>query len=165
MFFQFVFDGGGITNTVLPNGTVNFGAILGIVLLVIVVALVAVVGIATLFRAFTRPSLEGLDPKRLTAMWVEIEKTSEHGLMGAKLAVVEADKLLDTVLRKLHFPGETMGERLKTAAYKYPNISKVWGAHKLRNQLVHDATFEITVRQAKSAVRDFHAALKTLNVF
>lgn len=165
MLFQFVFDSGGITNTVMPNGTVNFGSVLGIALLVIVVALVAAIGVATVFRAFTRPSLEGLDPKRLAAMWAEIEKTSEHGLMGAKLAVVEADKLLDTVLRKLHFPGETMGERLKTAAYKYPNISKVWGAHKLRNQLVHDATFEISVRQAKSAVRDFHAALKTLNVF
>ncbi|MCE9586040.1 hypothetical protein K8R04_01830 [Candidatus Uhrbacteria bacterium] len=165
MLFQFVFDGGNVAGKVLPSGTTNFGSVLGIVLLVIVVGLLAAIGIATMFRALSRPSLEGLDPKRLAAMWAEIEKTSEHGLMGAKLAVVEADKLLDTVLRKLHFPGETMGERLKTAAYKYPNISKVWGAHKLRNQLVHDATFEISLRQAKSAVRDFHAALKTLNVF
>lgn len=149
----------------LPSGAPNFGSILGIVLLVIVIGLIAVIGIATAFRAFSRPALDGLDPKRLATMWAEIEKTSEHGLMGAKLAVVEGDKLLDTVLRKMHFPGETMGERLKMAAYKYPNISKVWPAHKLRNQLVHDATFEISIRQAKSAVRDFHAALKTLNVF
>lgn len=164
MFFQFVFDSGAVPS-ILPSGTMNFGSILGIILLIIVVGLVAVVGIATLFRALSRPSLEDLDPKRLAAMWTEIEKMSEHGLMGAKLAVVEADKLLDTILRKMHFPGETMGERLKTAAYKYPNISHVWGAHKLRNQLVHDATFEISARQAKSAVRDFHSALKTLNVF
>lgn len=164
MVFQFVFDSG-VAQAVAPNGTVNFGSVLGIILLIIVVALVVIVGVATLFRALTRPSLEDLDPKRLAAMWEEIEKTSDHGLMGAKLSVVEADKLLDTVLRKLHFPGETMGERLKTAAYKYPNISQVWGAHKLRNQLVHDSTFEITIRQAKGAVRDFRAALKTLNVF
>jgi hypothetical protein len=163
MLFQFVFDSG-IGNTTLPSGSTNFGSVLGIVLLVIVVALIAIIGIATAFRAFTRPTLEGLDPKRLAAMWAEIEKTSDHGLMGAKLAVVEADKLLDTVLRKMHLPGETMGERLKMAAYKYPNISRVWPAHKLRNQLVHDATFEISIRQAKSAVRDFHDALKTLNV-
>lgn len=164
MLFQFVFDSGAVQTSV-SNGTINFGSVLGVVLLIIVVGLVLAIGIATAFRALTRPTLEGLDPKRLTAMWAEIEKTSEHGLMGAKLAVVEADKLLDTVLRKLHFPGETMGERLKMAAYKYPNISRVWPAHKLRNQLVHDATFEISVRQAKSAVRDFHDALKTLNVF
>lgn len=164
MFFQFVFDSGAV-QTSISNGSVNFGSVLGVVLLIIVVGLVLAIGIATVFRALTRPTLEGLDPKRLAAMWAEIEKTSDHGLMGAKLAVVEADKLLDTVLRKLHFPGETMGERLKTAAYKYPAISQVWPAHKLRNQLVHDATFEITVRQAKSAVRDFYAALKALNVF
>lgn len=163
MLFQFVFDSG-IGNATLPSGSTNFGSVLGIVLLVIVVALIAVIGIATAFRAFTRPTLDGLNPKRLAEMWAEIEKTSEHGLMGAKLAVVEADKLLDTVLRKMHLPGETMGERLKMAAYKYPNISRVWPAHKLRNQLVHDATFEISIRQAKSAVRDFHEALKTLNV-
>lgn len=165
MLFQFVFDGGNTLTSALPSGTINFGSVLGIVLLIIIVGLLIVIGIATAFRALTRPTLEGLNSKRLMEMWTEIEKTSDHGLMGAKLAVVEADKLLDTVLRKLHFPGETMGERLKTAAYKYPNISKVWGAHKLRNQLVHDATFEITVRQAKSAVKDFHAALKELNVF
>ncbi len=164
MLFQFVFDQG-IRNTVAPGGTVNFGSVLGIVLLLIVVTLVLIVGIATVFRALRRPSLEGLDPKRLREMWAEIEKTSAHGLMGAKLAVVEGDKLLDTVLRKMHFPGETMGERLKTAAYRYPQISRVWSAHKLRNQLVHDATFEISMRQAKSAVRDFHEALKVLNVF
>jgi hypothetical protein len=164
MIFQFVFDPGSVSVPVAA-GTTNFGSVLGIVLLVIVVALIAVIGIATAFRAFTRPRLEDLDPKRLREMWVEIEKTSDHGLMGAKLAVVEADKLLDTVLRKMHFPGETMGERLKMAAYKHPAISRVWPAHKLRNQLVHDATFEISVRQAKSAVRDFYEALKALNIF
>ena len=163
MIFQFVFDSGA-GNALVPAGFSSLFGWIGPAMLVVLIALIIVMGIVTVFRALSRPSLEGLDPKRLKAMWAEIEKTSDHGLMGAKLAVVEGDKLLDTVLRKLHFPGETMGERLKTAAYKYPDISRVWGAHKLRNQLVHDATFEISVRQAKSAVRDFHSALKTLNV-
>jgi hypothetical protein len=61
-------------------------------------------------------------------------------------------------------PGETLGERLKSAAYKYPNIRQVWGAHRLRNQLVHDSAFELSLRQAKGALRDYQAALKTLNV-
>ena len=165
MLFQFLFDGGGLPATVSAGGLVSFGSVLGIVLLMLVLGLLVAVGVATAYRAITRPKLEDLDPKRLAAMWAEIEKTSDHGLMGAKLAVVEADKLLDTVLRKMHFPGETMGERLKMAAYKYPTISRVWPAHKLRNQLVHDATFEISIRQAKSAIRDFRDALKTLNVF
>ncbi len=160
MLFQFVFNPG-----VAPSASWNAGSVFGVVLLILILALLAIIGITTAFRALTRSRLDDLDPKRLAAMWAEIEKTSEHGLMGAKLAVMEADRLLDTVLRKMHFPGETMGERLKTAAYKYPNISHVWGAHKLRNQLVHDATFEISVRQAKGAVRDFRAALKVLNVF
>ena len=165
MLYQFVLQSAGRQPFATDNGSINFGSVLGIVLLMLVGMMFVIVGIQTAYRAMTRTRLDQLDPKRLAEMWSEIEKTSQHGLMGAKLAVVEADKLLDTVLRKMHIPGETMGERLKVAAYKYPAISHVWPAHKLRNQLVHDATFEITQRQARSALKDFREALRTLNVF
>lgn len=127
---------------------------------------VAIVGIIVqrVIVALQRPDLHGLSPEKIRDTWAEIEKSLGHGLMGAKLAVIEADKLLDGVLKSLLFPGDTMGERLKTAQYKYPNIRKVWPAHKLRNQLVHDATFELTQSQARRAVSDFHDALRLLRV-
>ncbi len=163
MLFQFVFDNGSLSGAV-PSIGGGFLPWIGILLLGVLVVGIAIMGVVTVFRSLQRSSLDGLDRKKLQAMWTEIEKTSDHGIMGAKLAVIEADKLLDTILRKMHFPGETMGERLKTAAYRYPNISQVWGAHKLRNQLVHDSTFEISIKQAKRAVNDFYQAIKTLNV-
>lgn len=165
MLFQFALQTDTRNPFATQSGSINFGSVLGVVLLLLIVMLLIIAGIQTAYRAMTRTRLDQLDPKRLAEMWSEIEKTSQHGLMGAKLAVVEADKLLDTVLRKMHIPGETMGERLKVAAYKYPAISRVWPAHKLRNQLVHDATFEITQRQARSALKDFRDAFKALNVF
>ncbi len=115
-------------------------------------------------RALRRPDMHGMTREHVTKMWKEIADTSDNGLMGAKLAVIEADKLLDNVFKSLMMPGETMGERLKSAGYKYPRIGQVWSAHRLRNQLVHDTTFEISVRQAKEALRDFREALRTLNV-
>ncbi len=80
------------------------------------------------------------------------------------MAIVEADKLLDSSLKSMTIPGETLGERLKFASYKYPELRKVWFAHKLRNQLVHEASFEISVGQAKSALHEYKKALKVLHV-
>lgn len=118
-----------------------------------------------LMRLLRRPELHGLSRERIAQLWAQIEKTADQGTMGAKLAVIEADKLLDGALKSMMMPGDTLGERLKAAGYKYPDIRHVWGAHRLRNQLVHDSSFDLTTRQAHSALRDYKAALKTLNVF
>ncbi len=135
-------------------------------LLVLIFVVVTFLGLALhrLFRKLREPELHGFTRARIASTWAEIIKTQAQGIMGAKIAVIEADKLLDGVLKSMFMPGETLGERLKSAAYKYPNIRQVWGAHRLRNQLVHDASFEISMSQARQAIRDYEAAFKTLNV-
>jgi len=115
-------------------------------------------------RRMTRPELMGLTREQIAVRWADIRKTSQQGLMGAKLALMEADTLLDSGLKSLAMPGETLGERLKVAGYKYPQLHKVWWAHKLRNQLAHEASFQISPRQAQQALDEFERALKTLNV-
>lgn len=161
MFFQLILD---------SNSDRSFGTNVADNSWVMTLVL-AILGISVLFfvlqrvmRMLRRPDLHDLDEKKIKEIWADILKTSEHGVMGAKLAVIEADKLLDRVLKSMFMPGETLGERLKSAGYKYPNIRQVWGAHRLRNQLVHDAAFEIRISQAKGALRDYEKAFKTLNV-
>lgn len=136
----------------------------GIVLVVFLVLIGVIVGLSKLIRLLKRPSLQGLSRDQVIAMWQQIENTSEQGVMGGKLAVMEADKLLDHVLKSMSFPGETMAERLKLAEYKYQALRHVWPAHKLRNQLVHDPSFDMSSRQAKFAIKEFKEALKVLNV-
>ena len=120
--------------------------------------------IQKIWHALHRTELIGLDPEQIKETWKEILDMSDHGIMGAKVAIMEADKLLDQVLKSMMMPGDTLGERLKVVAYKYPNVRRVWPAHRLRNQLVHDAEFQITMGQVKGALRDYEQALKTLNV-
>jgi len=69
----------------------------------------------------------------------EIEK------MEPKLAVIEADKLVDTVLKKSGLKGESLGERLRSAQKLVSRdvYSNMWEAHKIRNQIVHDHDFDI----------------------
>jgi hypothetical protein len=133
--------------------------VVGIILLIIFIALTVVVR-----RAFSRPELHGLSREEIERQWEEIEKISGTGLMGAKMALIEADRLLDGALKSMMIPGDTMGERLKFAQYRYPELRKVWFAHRLRNQLVHEATFEVSIPQAKSAIAEFKRSLKALHV-
>ncbi|MBU0540453.1 hypothetical protein KKF59_02815 [Patescibacteria group bacterium] len=131
-------------------------------------AIIVVAGIAyglwRLKRALTRPEMFGLTREEIQRRWKMIRETAKQGTMGAKVAIMEADTLLDSALKSMTMPGQTLGERLKMACYKYPNLKKVWWAHKLRNQLVHEATFQLGSRQAHQALDEFEKALKTLNL-
>ncbi len=130
----------------------------------IVVIILLIWGLKKLKKLLTQPEMYGLTRAQVAGRWIEIRKTGQQGLMGAKLAIMEADTLLDSGLKSMMIPGDTLGERLRVAAYKFPNIKSVWWAHKLRNQLAHEATFQITTRQANQALDEFEKALKTLNV-
>jgi len=110
------------------------------------------------------PEMLGMTREQIAERWKQIRLTSQQGLMGSKLAIMEADTLLDSGLKSMMMPGETLGERLKVACYKYPKLQNVWWAHKLRNSIAHEASFQISQRQANQAMDEFERALKTLNV-
>lgn len=155
-----IFDYGSAPVAASGSGA-SYAAIIvvGAVVLVLLVAMLIV-----LRRALSRPSLHGLSAEEIKARWTEIEQVSNSSLMGAKMGIVEADKLLDGALKSLGMAGETMGERLKFAGYRYPELKHVWFAHRLRNQIVHETTFELPLSQAKSAMREYKKALKTIHV-
>lgn len=81
---------------------------------------------------------------------------------GMILAVIDADKLLDECLKKRHFKGKTMGERLVAAQRELSDNDAVWYAHKMRNRLVHEANISIKKSEAQNALGGFRQALKDL---
>ena len=136
-----------------------------IAILVIGLFIALVIAANKIKRLLTRPEMYGLSREEIAKRWLMILQTSRsNGLMGAKLALMEADTLLDSALKSLAMPGQTLGERLKMACYKYPKLGNVWWAHKLRNQLVHEASFQLGPRQAEQALDEFERAFKILNL-
>lgn len=104
-----------------------------------------------------------LDKSGIKNRWQEIEKMLDRpGEMNYKLAVMEADKLLDFVLKSMSMSGKDMGERIRFASFKYGRLRKVWWAHVLRNQMVHEATFSLNHTMAKRAIKTFRHALEEL---
>ncbi len=100
----------------------------------------------------------------LGARWQEILKHIESTNEGEwKFAVIEADKLVDDLLRSSGFPGETMGERLVNIdKSQLVSLDRLWEAHKTRNRLVHDANYFLRYAEAKKAVRLYEETLKEL---
>lgn len=95
--------------------------------------------------------------------WQEIEKmlhSKEEG--NRRLAVLEADKLLDFALKSMAMPGKDLAERLRFAVFKYTNLKKVWWAHGIRNRLVHESSFFLPYSLAKKAIHKFKKALEEI---
>lgn len=72
-----------------------------------------------------------------------------------RLAIIEADSLLDELTIYLNLPGESLGERLKNATpADFKNINTAWEAHKTRNKIAHQGSdYELTHAEANRVIR------------
>lgn len=129
----------------------------------------AVVFIILIYRAycavviFFRSREYKLDKEGFKKQWQMIEDLlKKPGEMNYKLAVLEADKLLDYVLKSMAMPGKDLKERLRFATFKYRKLKRVYWAHGVRNQLVHEPAFHLDFSLAKRAVKEFKRALEEL---
>lgn len=100
-----------------------------------------------------------LDTQKYRSRWLSIEQQLKKAEPATyQLCVLNADKLLDHALRELGTKGQTMGERMKVT--KWTNAHAVWGAHKLRNQIAHEADVSIGYDEARRALAGFKQGLK-----
>lgn len=127
------------------------------ILMIIGIAL-AILAVVTFFAK--RPK-KVLDKRVYRSKWRDLQKKLAKPDTWA-LAIIEADSLLDEVLKKRHFKGKTMGERLVEAQRSLTNNDSVWFGHKLRNQLVHQTDVPLRKNDVKQALLGFGQALKDL---
>lgn len=101
-----------------------------------------------------------IDPVYFRNRWSEVQKFCSDKSTWP-MAVIDADKLLDQALRKRHFRGKTMGERLMSAQRNLSDNDGVWFGHKLRNQVVHE-DIKLKKRDVQDALLGIRQALKDL---
>jgi len=79
-------------------------------------------------------------------------------------AVLEADKLLDHILKGLRTPGMTMGDRLKASRKRFTDegYNAAWRGHIVRNELVHNSQFELMDYSARDCIENYKKAIKEL---
>lgn len=111
------------------------------------------------------PASQGIDRGHIDSKWQEIEELMQLGRpSNYGRAVLEADKLLDHILKAFRAPGTTMADRLKASQNKFSSegYDAAWKAHKIRNELVHSSQFELMDYSARQAINNFKKAIDEL---
>lgn len=82
-----------------------------------------------------------------------------------RTAIIEADIMLDEMLTKLGYFGDSVGEKLKTAsASHFQTLQDAWEAHKVRNDIAHGGSaFQLspnvayrTIGRYENVFKEFH---------
>ncbi|MEK7471037.1 MAG: hypothetical protein AAB623_00070 [Patescibacteria group bacterium] len=71
-----------------------------------------------------------------------------------KLAIIEADSMLESLMEQLGFRGENLGDRLKMANQEnFSNLTIAWEVHTIRNRIAHEGlAFELSQHEAKRVI-------------
>jgi len=112
-----------------------------------------------------KKSREVLDRGFINTRWQEIEGLMRLGQpSNFARAVLEADKLLDHILKGFRAPGMTMADRLKASQNRFSKegYNAAWQAHKVRNELVHNSQYELMDYFAKDAINNYKKAIDEL---
>lgn len=150
-----------LTVVKIISALVTFFFIVGIVYLLTKITLRDFFGVL-----LEQTSFDKVDPGKIDKDWQEVQKKlASHDSNTHKLAVVEADSMLDYVLKTIGYSGNSLGDRLKKSAYQFTDIDGIWKAHKLRNMIVHSTGMKVSKQQAAGAVKQFEKALLELEIF
>jgi len=141
------------------------------VLLVDIVMLLIQRGLA----ADMRDTLFGMDipeelvtkKKQLRKKWDAIKaKLKSDNESDWKVAIIEADNLIDDLLKRLGYKGENMGERLeKIVPGQIENLEGLKAAHDFRNQIIHEEGLKLTQEKAKEILDIYEEFLNSFEVF
>lgn len=103
---------------------------------------------------------------RLGKQWGKIRERLEHMSEAEwKIAVIEADNLVDDLLRRMGYVGTSMGERLKSITpAQVQTLDAIWIAHKIRNRIVHDPEARLLHKEAREAIGNFELFLREAQV-
>lgn len=80
-----------------------------------------------------------------------------------RVAVIEADKIIDNVLDQKEFQGESVAEKLSGIdREQMKSLDLLWEAHKVRNRIVHKSDYRIEQSEARRIISYYEEALKDL---
>lgn len=104
--------------------------------------------------------------KKINRQWHKIEGRLETGSESEyKLAVIEADDMLDASLKRMGYAGQTLEEKLgKLTSATLPNIEQLLEAHRLRNNIVHDPDYRLSLDEVRKALDVYSQAFRDLHI-
>lgn len=110
---------------------------------------------------------DGEVPQMQNAKWDRvISHINSPNQSDWKLAIMEADIMLDDLLKASGYHGDSIGEKLKGVEKSdFLTLDAAWEAHKIRNRIAHDgADFDLNERIAKQTVAQFESVFREFKI-
>lgn len=127
----------------------------------ILISIIIIIGITAL--VYISHKRRRMTDRDIDLIRRELKKIEESVNIEPRHGVVEADKLLDFVLKKRGYSG-TLGEKLQHAEQEFKNANAVWSAHKLRNRIAHEVGLQVSAGEAQQAISSVKQALWDLGI-
>lgn len=99
--------------------------------------------------------------------WEKVVKyANSDNVSDWRLAIIEADVILEELLRAIGYEGESVGEMLKSVdKNEFLTIEDAWEAHKVRNAVAHSGgDFQLNERETKRTLALFEKVFKEFEV-
>jgi hypothetical protein len=104
---------------------------------------------------------------RTNSRWSDIQShLASEDPNDWRLAIIEADIVLDETLTNAGYVGVSIGEKLKTAnPASFTTIRDAWDAHTIRNKIAHEGSdFVLTRRVAQEAILKYERVFREFGV-
>lgn len=104
-----------------------------------------------------------VEEKVVNEKWQRIQDhVNSDNISDWKLAILEADIILDEMLEKMGYHGDSVGEKLKGVEKSdFTSLDQAWEAHKIRNSIAHEGSdFLINEREAKRVISLYETVFK-----
>lgn len=114
------------------------------------------------FRAAQR-TVVAQDIPRTQLRWNRVvEQANSSNPESWRLAILEADIMLNELLDMQGYKGETIADKMKQVdRTKFNSIDAAWDAHKVRNRVAHEgASLSITPREVRSTITLYERVFK-----
>lgn len=118
-----------------------------------------------LFPSSVLDGAQVIEPKN--EKWEKVIKyANSSDASDWRLAIIEADVMLEKLLRIIGYKGESVGEMLKSVDKKeFLTIEHAWEAHKVRNAIAHSGgDFQLNERETKRVIALFEKVFKEFQV-
>ncbi len=101
-------------------------------------------------------------PKRNERWDKVLEHVSSEHPNDWRLAIIEADVMLDELITRMGYQGMTLGDKLKQVARgDVRTVDAAWEAHRIRNQIAHEGSdFILTQREARRVIELYGAVFE-----
>ncbi|MCK5465930.1 hypothetical protein KAI56_00315 [Candidatus Parcubacteria bacterium] len=95
--------------------------------------------------------------------WQLVEKLLNEGtISGYKIAVVETEKILQTVLNDKNFPGKDISAQIENARMILENFDKLNYSRAMFNKIIKESDFDISSEDTKEIIAGYYKAISDI---